>query len=288
MTWFKVDDQLPDHRKFRALGARNRMAATGLWTTCGAWAANAGTDGFVPVEIVRRYDPRLRLAAALVDAKLWVEDKVDGEDGFCFHDWSVYQPTKESQTVERSYNAWKTALYRDREVLDAVGLRDSNRCRRCGVKVDFRDRRSSSGGCYADVEASGAVTVDNVVTFCKGCRDLLGGRSVQVAGMTLLRPGSLGTGVVSGSYLDTDQATHLETLLAPRPGPSRPGGGGAPARPRAPTREAKPPPPTPIGTTKDTPANDAPCGTHPDDNRPCHRCKDIRLATPKTPPPFWK
>jgi hypothetical protein len=63
---------------------------------------------------------------------------------------------------------------------------------------------------------------------------------------------------------------------------------GGRAHTRARPREAEPPPPTPIRKPRaqDVPA--APCGTHPDDNRPCHRCKDIRLATPKTPPPFWK
>jgi hypothetical protein len=52
---------------------------------------------------------------------------------------------------------------------------------------------------------------------------------------------------------------------------------------RAGAREASPTPPTPIHRAK-TKSNSsdgaplAPCGTHPDDDRPCHRCRDIRLA----------
>lgn len=100
MTWFKVDDQLHDHLKFRTLG-RDRMAATGLWTTCGSWAGANDTDGFVPAEIVKRFDPKLRLAGVLVAANLWYVAENGPEPGYRFHEWDDWQPTKASREATR-------------------------------------------------------------------------------------------------------------------------------------------------------------------------------------------
>lgn len=100
MAWFKVDDQLHDHLKFRALG-RDRLAATGLWTTCGSWSGANDTDGFVPEEIVRRFDPKLRLAGRLVDVDLWEVADDGPEPGYRFHQWGDWQPTKASREATR-------------------------------------------------------------------------------------------------------------------------------------------------------------------------------------------
>lgn len=93
MTWFKVDDQLHDHRKVRKLG-KDKMPATGLWALCGSWAADNLTDGFIPTEIVRRHDPMLKYAKRLVAVGFWEPAEQDGEDGFQFHDWGDHQPTR--------------------------------------------------------------------------------------------------------------------------------------------------------------------------------------------------
>lgn len=93
MTWFRVDDRIADHTKVRTLGA-DKLPAMGLWVLCGSWVMHNLTDGFVPHEIVTRYDRDTRYAARLVEVGLWVEKNVAGEDGYLFHDWEDLNPTR--------------------------------------------------------------------------------------------------------------------------------------------------------------------------------------------------
>lgn len=97
MPWFKADDGLPDHRKVRRAGT----APMGLWVLAGTWAARNLTDGFVPREIAKRWDPRGSYARSLVKSELWIEAVHDGEQGFQFHDWEGYQPMKAVVEAER-------------------------------------------------------------------------------------------------------------------------------------------------------------------------------------------
>lgn len=90
MTWFKVDDALATHDKVLKAG----NSAMGLWVRAGAWCAQHLTDGHVPTHAVRLLGNTAQ-ANALVKAGLWV--KVD--DGYRFHEWHDYQPTREH--VER-------------------------------------------------------------------------------------------------------------------------------------------------------------------------------------------
>jgi hypothetical protein len=115
MTWFRIDDKFGEHPKVRRL-AKDRVAAVGLWTLCGIWCAdNAAVntmDGFVPVEVVRRHDPRLRLAMRLVEVGLWHESTSQDEVGFEFHQWSEHQPTRAEVELRRKKTAAKVAAWR--------------------------------------------------------------------------------------------------------------------------------------------------------------------------------
>jgi hypothetical protein len=113
MAWFKVDDGLPEHRKVRALG-RQRVAAMGLWTLCGAWAARNLTDGFVPDEVVKRHDPRGLLAGKLQESGLWVAANVHGERGYQFHDWGQANPTRAEVEARREDTRKRVAKHRTR------------------------------------------------------------------------------------------------------------------------------------------------------------------------------
>lgn len=108
MPWFKVDDMLHNHRKLRWLKRmaipqtrRNKaieayvvkLASVGLWTTCGSWASDAGTGGFVPADVVEVHDPLQIFATKLVEVGMWERSVVDAEPGYRFHDWDDYQPT---------------------------------------------------------------------------------------------------------------------------------------------------------------------------------------------------
>jgi hypothetical protein len=106
VTWFKVDDKLHDHRKVRMLGtSTERLAALGLWTVCGSWAADHTTDGYVPVTVARRDDPKGRYARRLVAVGMWSEVVKDGEAGYQFHDWEIYQPTSTELEQRRRLRA---------------------------------------------------------------------------------------------------------------------------------------------------------------------------------------
>lgn len=105
MTWFKVDDGFWRHAKVRKLGTKDRVAAVGVWTLAGNWSADNTTDGFVPREQVEVWDPKCKLADRLVAVGLWRHAEQDGEKGYRFHQWSEFQPTRESIEAERE--AWR-------------------------------------------------------------------------------------------------------------------------------------------------------------------------------------
>jgi hypothetical protein len=100
MAWFKVDDQLHDHRKARAAG----KSAMGVWVLAGSWCSERENDGFVPSSVLSRWGTKAD-ARRLVTAGLWVEGVLDGEPGWWFHDWTIFQPdaaTLRAQRVKES------------------------------------------------------------------------------------------------------------------------------------------------------------------------------------------
>lgn len=109
MTWFKVDDKLHDHRKARRAG----KAAMGLWVRAGSWSADNLTDGFIPASVLSRWG-NARDAAALVHAELWHPAEHDGEEGWQFHEWELYQPTKDDVEARRRTNADRIKEWRKR------------------------------------------------------------------------------------------------------------------------------------------------------------------------------
>jgi hypothetical protein len=113
VPYFAVDDRMHDHRKFLKLGA-DRLAATGLWATAGAWAAGHMTDGFVADYVLAQWDPDGRLAQRLADVGLWETAKVEGDDGFQFHDWAERNGTRESIEAARADAAERQRRSRER------------------------------------------------------------------------------------------------------------------------------------------------------------------------------
>ena len=105
MTWFKVDDSFHSHPKVMAAGP----AALGLWLIAGTWSCANLTDGFVPDYVL----PRLaadaeELARTLVAVGLWRRAK----GGHRFHDWDIYQRSREEVLDERRKWAEKKAEQR--------------------------------------------------------------------------------------------------------------------------------------------------------------------------------
>lgn len=94
MTWFKIDDSFYDHPKvFDAPDC-----AVALWVRAGTWSARNLTDGFVPAGMPARLcdDPDTAIRE-LIRRGLWSRAK----DGYRFHDWADYQPTREAKERER-------------------------------------------------------------------------------------------------------------------------------------------------------------------------------------------
>jgi hypothetical protein len=99
MTWFKVDDHLHSHRKAMRAGTE----AMGLWVLAGSWSAAEESDGWVPGYVLTRLagPGAEQLAEALVRAGLWHQDNQDGEDGYVFHAWADFQPTRAQLEAKR-------------------------------------------------------------------------------------------------------------------------------------------------------------------------------------------
>lgn len=108
MTWFKIDDRMPDNAKIRRAGT----AAIGLWSLAGAWSAGNLTDGFVPKSIAKRWDSGGKLAKKLLDSGLWLEAESDGEKGYQFHQWEEWQPAKVDVLARRKAAAERVAKHR--------------------------------------------------------------------------------------------------------------------------------------------------------------------------------
>lgn len=96
MPWFKIDDQLHEHRKARAAG----RAAMGVWVLAGSYCADNLTDGFVAAGVLPRWGTKAD-AARLVKAGLWHPCEQDGEAGWRFHDWDEFQPSRQQIEADR-------------------------------------------------------------------------------------------------------------------------------------------------------------------------------------------
>jgi hypothetical protein len=137
MTWFKVDDSFYDHPKvFDAPDC-----ALALWTRAGAWSARNLTDGFVPAGMPARFcdDPE-RAVKELLNRGLWRRTK----GGYLFHDWSVYQPTKEEVIAGRDEMSSGGALGNHRRWHVKKGKSDP-KCRYCADSVNKPETQNRIG-----------------------------------------------------------------------------------------------------------------------------------------------
>jgi hypothetical protein len=116
MPWFKVDDGLWGHPKWRRVPHRARS----LWVTAGAWSADQLTDGFIPTHILPALDGATRDARELVDAGLW--QAVEG--GFQFWQWLERQPSREAVLAERAAATERQRIARERRKSQRESQRD--------------------------------------------------------------------------------------------------------------------------------------------------------------------
>jgi hypothetical protein len=238
MPDFRVADTAPEHPKLRRAG----LAAAGLWATSGAWAMRELTDGWVPDYYIRSWPSGRRLAGILIDVGLWTPEKRGDLAGYRFHDWADYQRTTEQLAAATAATATRRAVYADPVLVAAVRTRDQDRCRYCGRRVNWRDRRGAGGATFDHVnplarDGSGDNSPGNVVVACRGCNASKRDRTPEQAGMTLRPPpdqppsamaqNQIGSSSRPSSDLDPEQVGFSPPHPHPVPSSGAVGGGSS-------------------------------------------------------------
>lgn len=150
MTWFRVDDGLPEHRKSIALWKACKSdwkvyaVACWAWRDMGCDCAHWQTHGTFERDRAHRV---LRAPEKVVDAAL---DALvvagfltaDG-DLFTFHDWQEYQPTKDELAAR------KAAISEVRSVVGKKGGVRSGEVRR-GSKGEANPKQTEANGSNAE------------------------------------------------------------------------------------------------------------------------------------------
>jgi hypothetical protein len=93
VPWFKVDDGFWSHPKTLQLSD----GAVALWLRSGSWSMHHLTDGHIPPHALRILSAKPRFVNELTTVSLWFQTK----DGYQFHDWETYQPTREHVEADR-------------------------------------------------------------------------------------------------------------------------------------------------------------------------------------------
>lgn len=124
MTWFKVDDSLPDHPKMvRLQSIKGWQGALALWTLAGAWASRHLTDGVIPSAIVARLGCAKRDADLLVKVGMWAQAP-DGD--YAFHGWAERNPTRKDVEEKREKTRSKVSEWRRNQVTSEVTREQCN------------------------------------------------------------------------------------------------------------------------------------------------------------------
>lgn len=106
MTWFRIDDGFWSHPKVVELPD----GAVALWVRGGSWSSQHLTDGHIPARALTMLGGRRRDADALVKAGLWIVDV----DGWRYHDWATYQPTRDQVQERRAATAERVRRWREK------------------------------------------------------------------------------------------------------------------------------------------------------------------------------
>lgn len=88
----------------------------GLWALAGSHCMDYLTDGVVERWFVDSIPGGAKLARQLVGAGLWYEHA----DGWVFHDWDGYQPTRESVLAERAATKERVKKHRSNGARNGV------------------------------------------------------------------------------------------------------------------------------------------------------------------------
>lgn len=207
---FVVKEEWLDHPKTRATTKEGRT----LWVAAGVQCAKGRMEGILSPLLIRdaaylsEVDNAAEAAASLVESGLWHDAKTIrrcGHEcadvvrkvmktlpaaGFFFHDWFDHQKTDFS-TIGMMVDRAHKQLLRNRELCEAIIVRDECRCVYCDVEVDFKDRKGKTGGTYDHVDAKlldsplfvARNHIDNVGVACRLCNGIKKDRTPEEAGL---------------------------------------------------------------------------------------------------------
>ena len=128
MSWFRVDDGMLDHPKWKRAIRDGGDAALHLWLSLGTWCSRHLTDGKVPADMLSEIPgpkgkrTRERAMRALESEKLLVKH-IDGS--VLVHDYLDYNPSRADVLAERSRWASCKRKQRDTEPVHGGHSRDS-------------------------------------------------------------------------------------------------------------------------------------------------------------------
>lgn len=190
--WVKLDDRFDDHPKVTT--AADQIGRHGIFIAVGFFAVMLMksnrhlTDGFISDATLRSLPDRAAPKLAQVLAAAGLFDRVEG--GYRVHDYHDYNPTADEVQEKRWWDRTRKELYGDPALIDSIRARDRDRCRYCGVAVNWHDRRGPHGAQYDHVIPRGPNHLDNVVVACRGCNLRKNNRTPEAAGMVLLPAGT--------------------------------------------------------------------------------------------------
>lgn len=186
MPWVRLDESFADHPKIERAGP----LAAWLHVAALCYCSRHLTDGRIPQPKAHRLadipNPAEHVSALLREG-IWTEDGPD----YVIHDYLDYQPSREQVMIDRGIARRRSAMNTDPELRKALKARDGNKCRYCGVTVNWRDRKSPTGATYDHViplTAGGTEALDNLVVCCRDCNSRKGPRTPEQAGMVLTPP----------------------------------------------------------------------------------------------------
>lgn len=110
MTWVKLDDRFPSHRKIALLSDR----AFRLHVSAICWCSENLTDGRIAdreLSLITRIRGMKATAKQLEDAGVW--DRTD--DGWVIHDYLDFNPSRDQVLAERKKNAERQEKFRRRK-----------------------------------------------------------------------------------------------------------------------------------------------------------------------------
>lgn len=111
MSWVKIDDGMPDHRKWASLEASPRAWADcmAVWVAVACYAARTLSDGYADTARIVRLTPlgkgAIKACDALVEAGLMVKEGA----GYRIHDWTKYNPPAAKIVADREAEAARKA-----------------------------------------------------------------------------------------------------------------------------------------------------------------------------------